>query len=106
MALRLIAQAALPATTLTDVIAGSPSGKVYIALKSILVCNRAALSATFRMSLAINGEADATKQYLFYDTPIVPNDSFTASLDIGLQPGDVIRCYASTANLTVSLFGV
>lgn len=104
--LRCIAQVALSATTLTAVYTASTFGQNgFLLLRSIVVCNRGGTSATFRLSLARGGEADATKQYLFYDTPIVPNDSFTSALEIGLEPGDVIRAYASNANLTVNLFG-
>ena len=100
-----VAQVALAATTLTDVYIASSLGKGGVTLRSLVVCNRAASSATFRISLAVGGEPDATKQYLFYDTPIVPNDSFTSALEIGMAPGDVIRAYASNSNLTVNLFG-
>ena len=72
--------------------------------RSLVVCNRSGTSATFRMSIAVAAAADATSQYLFYDMPIVPNDSFTSALEIGVSLGDVVRFYASTANLTVTLF--
>jgi len=56
------------------------------------------------MSIAVAGAVDATSQYLFYDMPIVPNDSFTSALEIGVSLGDVVRFYASTGDLTVTLF--
>lgn len=76
-----------------------------IHLKSLVVCNRAASSATFRLLLALANADTADKQYLFYDLPIVPNDSFTSALDIGISPGDVLKAYASNANLSISVFG-
>lgn len=103
--LRNVAQVALAATTLTDVLVGANFGMAGIHLKSLVVCNRSGASATFRLSIALNGEADANKQYIFYDLPLVPNDSFTSALDIGLSPADTVRAYASTANLSVNLFG-
>lgn len=101
--LKLLSQTALPATTLTAIYT-TPAG-LYVVLRSLVVCNRSATSATFRLSLAPLGAADATSQYLFYDLPLVPNDTFTSELLISLDPTDVVRAYASTANLTVSLFG-
>ena len=103
MALRVIAQLAPGATTLTTLVDGKQVSPIH--LQSLVVCNRAAASATFRMTIQPTNEALDNKHYLFYDLPIVPNDSFTSSLDIGVQPGDVIKVYASTANLTFTVFG-
>jgi hypothetical protein len=73
--------------------------------RSLVVCNRSGTSATFRLSITPSGASnDQPEQYLFYDMPIVPNDSFTSALEIGVSLGDVVRFYASTANLTVTLF--
>lgn len=75
-------------------------------IKSIVVCNRAAVSATFRISVAVRGATDDVKQYIMYDVPIVPNDSIPFDgLSIGLGPGDIVRVYASLGNLSFSFFG-
>ena len=100
MALSIASQTAVPATTLTDIFTSTGDTE----FRSLVVCNRSGTSATFRMSIALAAAADATSQYLFYDMPIVPNDSFTSALEIGVNLGDVVRFYASTANLTVTLF--
>ena len=105
MPLRAVAQRALALTTLEEVFSAATVDSGFITLRSLVICNRSGTAATFRLSLAVGGEADATKQYLFYDTPIVPNDSFTSALEIGMRPGDLIRAYASTANLSITLFG-
>jgi len=100
MALSIASQTAVSATTLTDIFTSTGDTE----FRSLVVCNRSGTSATFRMSIAVEGAGDATSQYLFYDMPIVPNDSFTSALEIGVSLGDVVRFYASTANLTVTLF--
>ena len=106
--IRPLAQVALAATTLTEVYRAQAIGSGFVQITAITVCNRSATSATFRISLAVGNEADATKQYLFYDVPILPNDTavFTSKpASIGMAAGDVLRAYASTANLTVQVFG-
>ena len=100
MALSIASQTAVSATRLTDIFTSTGDTE----FRSLVVCNRSGTSATFRMSIAVAAAADATSQYLFYDMPIVPNDSFTSALEIGVSLGDVVRFYASTANLTVTLF--
>ena len=100
MALSIASQTAVGALTLTDIFTSTGDTE----FRSLVVCNRSGTSATFRMSIAVAGAVDATSQYLFYDMPIVPNDSFTSALEIGVSLGDVVRFYASTANLTVTLF--
>ena len=73
--------------------------------RSLVVCNRGATSSTFNLSITLSGGTnDQTNQYLFYNMPIVPNDTFTSALEIGVGLGDVVRFAASSANLTVTLF--
>ena len=100
MALSIASQTAVGAGSLTDIFTSTGDTE----FRSLVVCNRSGTSATFRMSIAVAAAVDATSQYLFYDMPIVPNDSFTSALEIGVNLGDVVRFYASTANLTVTLF--
>ena len=100
---KVLGQAAPAATMLTALYTVPASHSVKEA--EILVCNRGATATTFRISVAVGGEADATKQYLYYDVPIDANDSFNASIGLTLAAGDVVRCYAGNANLSFTLFG-
>lgn len=102
MALSCIAQSAPGAGTETTLVDGSQVQALH--LKSLIVCERGAAAATFRVRLALGNAAIDNKQYLFYNLPIVPSDSFTLALDIGMLPGDVLYIYASTANLAFNLF--
>jgi hypothetical protein len=102
MALRCIAQVAPAATTDTVIVDGSQVQPLH--LRSLIVCERGAASALFRLWLRVQGAATATKQYLYYDLPVVPNDSFTLALDIGMLPGDILMTRVSTANVSVNLF--
>ena len=72
---------------------------------SILVCNRGATAATFRVAMALSGAAISNEQYHYYDFPIDANDTFLAALAMTLRPGDIIRVYASSANLSFNMYG-
>ena len=73
---------------------------------SVVVCNRAATSATFRISVSVYGTATANTDYLFYDSSLAGNSTMSAILGITLDEKDVMRVKSSSANLTFTLFGV
>lgn len=74
-------------------------------VSSLIVCNRSALQAAFRVSVAVGGGATANKDYIYYDVIIPPNDTFIATIGLTLATTDKIKVYASTANLSFSIFG-
>jgi hypothetical protein len=99
---KVLGQAALGVTTLTDVYtAASPA-----TVSTVVVCNRTAADKTYRLSVAVAGAADATKQYLVYDATVPANDTVTFTLGITLAATDVLRAYASATGVTVNVFGV
>lgn len=102
--LKILGSAALAATTLTTVYT-VPASKMTT-VSTITVCNRAATAATFRISVAAAAAADTAGQYLYYDQAIDGNSTFTITIGITLATTDVIRAYASTANIQVNVFGV
>jgi branched-subunit amino acid ABC-type transport system permease component len=99
---KVLGQAALGATTLTDVYT-APSAAV---VSTVVVCNRTNTDKTFRLAVAVAGAADATKQYLAYDSTVAANDSVTFTLGVSLAITDVVRAYASAVGVTVNVFGV
>jgi len=98
---RVLGQAALAQTTLTDIYT-CPNSAV---LSSIVVCNRTAGALTVRIAVAVAGIADATKQYLAYGESVAANTRLTLGKGVTLGPGDVIRGYASDVGLSVNIFG-
>lgn len=101
---RILGQAALAATTLTDVYTVPASKNASVTL--INICNRAGAGRTYRLSVAKGGAADDVKQYLDFDVALAANASVRIIGEIPLQAGDVVRAYASAADsLTVSIFG-
>lgn len=73
-------------------------------VNSVIVCNQGSSEASFRVSIAVNGEADGRKQYLYFDVPLDPNDTFAAEIGIELSVGDVVRVYADSS-CSFSVFG-
>lgn len=101
---KILGQAALAATTLTDVY--TVPAATSASISSVIVCNRGATATTFRISLAIAGAGDATAQYLYFDTPIEANDTFIATIGVTLATTDVLRAFAGNTSLSVNVVGV
>jgi hypothetical protein len=102
--LKSLGQLAPSATTLTDlytVPAGTSSS-----ISSIIVCNRGATLTTFRISVAVAGEADASKQYIFYDQALDANSTYVATIGITLTATDKLRVYTGNSNLSFNVFGI
>lgn len=100
----ILGQSDPSATTLTDLY--TVPGLTQTVVSTVTVCNRAATPTSFRLSVATGGAADSDEQYLAYDTPIAANSSFTLTLGISLAATDVVRVYATDAQLSFNIFGV
>jgi glucose-6-phosphate dehydrogenase assembly protein OpcA len=100
---KVLGQSAPSATTNTDVYTSPASTQTVIS--TITVANRAASSATFRIAIRVAGAAIATSHYIAYDSTVAANDATNLTLGVTLAATDVVTVYASSANLTFSLFG-
>jgi len=100
---KILGQSAPSATTSTDLYTVPSATEVIVS--SLVIANRAATSATYRISVSVNGAALANEQYLVYDATILANETIALSLGITLDATDKIRVYASTANLSFNAFG-
>lgn len=98
----MLGQSNPSATTLTDVYTVPASHRATV---KVFVAERNAVASTFRVSVAVGGASDAASQYLTYNKAIGANE--TAEIgNITLAAGDVVRVYASTADLTFSVNGI
>jgi hypothetical protein len=52
-----------------------------------------------------NGATQADQHYLAYDVPIAANDSTTLTLGITMDAADVLTFYASSADMSINVFG-
>ena len=95
-----VAPSATTATTLDTV----PTATQAV-VSTIVVCNRAATSATYRIAIRPAGATLANEHYIAYDSTVAANDSTMLTIGITLAATDVITVYASTANLSFSAFG-
>ena len=100
---KILGQSNPAATTSTDLYT-VPALTTAI-VSSITVANLAATDATFRVSTAVAGLAITAKQYIAYDVTVPGSGFITMTLGISLGAADVIRVYASTANVAFSAFG-
>jgi glucose-6-phosphate dehydrogenase assembly protein OpcA len=74
-------------------------------VSTIVVANRAAASATYRIAIRPAGATLANQHYLAFDVTVGASDSTTLTLGITLAATDVVTIYASSANLSFSIFG-
>lgn len=76
-----------------------------IVISTIVICNRANASKTFRLYLRPDDEALADKHYLAYDSTVNANDTITMTLGITMNASDKLYVYGSDANISFSAFG-
>ena len=100
---KTLGQAAPAATTSADLYTVPASTSTIVS--TIVISNRAATPATFRLSQSLTGAALTDKDYLAYDTAIPGNGFVTLTLGITMATTDKLRVYASTANLSFNAFG-
>lgn len=100
---KVLAQSAPAATTATDLYTVG-AGKSAV-ISTLVVANRAATSATYRVAVRPAGAALANQHYIAYDITVGASDSTTLTIGITLAATDVVTVYASTANLSFSAFG-
>jgi glucose-6-phosphate dehydrogenase assembly protein OpcA len=95
-----LAPSATTATTLYTV----PSATSAV-VSTIVVANRSATGATYRIAIRPAGATLANEHYIAYDVIVGGGDSTTLTLGITLAATDVITVYASTTNLSFNVFG-
>jgi len=100
---KTLGQSAPSATTETDLYIVPASTSTVVS--TLVVSNRSATDATFRVSVSVGGGATATKDYIAYDLSCGGNGINAFTFGITLAATDKVRVYASSANLSFNLFG-
>lgn len=100
---KVLAQSAPSATTATDMYTVG-AGKSAV-ISTLSVCNRSASDATFRIAIRPAGATLANQHYIAYDVTVGGADATNLTIGITLAATDVVTVYASTANISFSLFG-
>ena len=103
-AYKVLGQQNPAATTLTTLYT---STSVETVVSTVTVANLAGSAATFRLLVQPSADvgAAANKQYLAYDVTVGATDTTTLTLGLTLASGDVLKIYASTANMAFNAFG-
>jgi len=102
-AYKVLGQTAPAATTASGIYTVPAATQTVIS--TVVICNRGATAATFRLYLRPNDEALVDKHYLVYDAAVAANDTLFLTLGVTCDASDVLYGYASSANLTFQAFG-
>jgi hypothetical protein len=100
---KILGQAAPTANSLTDVYTVPSATQAVIS--TITVCNQTASNASYSISVAANGAADANTQYIIRGGVVPAADSIGITLGITLDAADVIRANTNSANISFNIFG-
>jgi hypothetical protein len=98
-----------PQTAGTNVKLYSPSVEPrpkQATVESVFVTNRGATSTKFRVFIVPNGTSAGDNNIIYSDVTIAANDTFNATINITLGPGDSIFVYALASQLTFHAFGI
>ena len=100
---KVLGQSAPSATTATTLYTVPAATEAVVS--SIVIANRDASSATYRIAIRPDGASLANEHYIAYDVTVSASDSTVLTLGITLDAADVVTIYASTANLSFSAYG-
>lgn len=94
-------------TAATDVALYTVPSMTQFIASTLTVCNRdASAPAHYRVAVVPFQASLGNEHYVFYDRPVNCRDTNTHSLGLSLQPGDKLYIWASSGQLSFSLFGV
>lgn len=102
-AYKVLGQSAPSATTETNVYTVPASTETVVS--TIVICNRATTQATYRIAIRPDGTTIANTHYIAYGATVPANDSIALTFGLTMNAGDIITVYASSADLTFSIFG-
>jgi hypothetical protein len=100
---KVLGQSAPAATTDTSLYTVPASTETVVS--SIIVANRSASAATYRIAVRPDGASIANQHYIAYDVTVGASDSTVLTLGLTMNAADVITVYASTSALSFSAYG-
>jgi hypothetical protein len=103
MSYKVLGQAAPAATTPNNTYTVPAATEAVIS--TVVIANRDSSVGSFRLSIRPNGATQADQHYIAYDVPIAANDSTTLTLGITMDAADVLTFYASSADMSINVFG-
>ena len=107
--IKVLGQSKPSGATLTDlytVPSGSGAKAVGTVCSTVAVCNQsAAVSAKFRIAIAVAGAGDDVKQYIYYDEKVFAGKTFMATVGVTMGQTDVLRVQSDTGTVSFTAFG-
>ena len=100
---KVLGQSAPSATTDTDVYTVPSATEAVIS--TIVIANRSASDATYRIAVRPDGATIANQHYVAYDITVGAGDSTALTLGVTMDAADVLTVQASSADLSFSVFG-
>jgi hypothetical protein len=100
---KVLGQVAPSATTDTTLYTVPSTTETVIS--TVVVANRSATAATYRVAIRPNGATIANQHYIAFDVSVSGNDSTTLTLGLTMDAADVVTVRSSTADLSFSAFG-
>lgn len=101
---KVLAQAAPAAATETTLYTVPASTSAVVS--TISIANQAGTSGTYRIVVRPAADASTTqKHYIVYGATVGASDSILLTLGLTLATGDLVRVYASSADMSFSAFG-
>lgn len=101
---KVLGQQAPSATTATTLYTVPSATNTVVS--TMVVCNRGAVSDSFRLAVRPAGASLANEHYIAYDTTIPGNETISLTLGMSLGATDVITVYGGSANISFTAFGV
>jgi glucose-6-phosphate dehydrogenase assembly protein OpcA len=100
---KVLGQSAPSATTNTALYTVPAATSAVVS--TIVVANRVNTASAYRIAIRPAGATLANQHYIAYDVAVGASDSTTLTLGITLAATDVVTIYATTADLSFSIFG-
>lgn len=100
---KVLGQLAPSATTDTDLYTVPAATQTVVS--TIVITNRSATDATYRIAVRPAGATLANEMYVAYDVTVGASDGTALTIGLTLEATDVVTVYASTADLSFNLFG-
>jgi hypothetical protein len=74
---------------------------------TLVICNQSTTAAdSVNVAVQVGGAALTNKQYMIYQMPMQPNNTYTATIGMSLATTDVVSCYSTNGTSSFNLFGV
>ena len=102
--IKVLGQLDVSATTITTLYTVPDLAQTTVS--SLVICNRSGSGITFRVSVHVAGAGADDKQFIFYDEALAATTTRTVVIGMCLNQADVVKVYASAANVSFNMFGV